>query len=68
MFTRKLMVSVALPYKDFPNYEDFEGEDKEWGIFQSYEKFSWIEIERTRNTFLYTERVNRNFTDGCPNN
>jgi len=31
------MVSIALLHKDFPYYEDFLGEDKEWGkFFESY--------------------------------
>jgi len=34
---------------------------KEWRIFQSYEKFSWIEINWTRNIPVCTERVKKKF-------
>jgi len=29
---------------------------KKWETFQSYEKFSWIKIDRTRNIRVFTER------------
>jgi len=53
------MVSVALPHKDLPYYKDFlGGEDKEWRTFGSYEKLSWIKIDRTRNIPVCMEKVN----------
>jgi len=57
LFAGKL-ISVVLPHKDLPHYEDFLGEDNEWRTSGSYEKLPWIKIDRIRNTPIYTERIN----------